>query len=74
MVENWRTTPVDLTKYLLRGTAPYEIYCALHRKEFPFVQAMAKGFKVDGDMMKIMSRMAEFVHLIEFRANVPAEY
>ena len=71
---DWRTTPVDLSKYLLRGTAPYQTFCALHRKEFPFVQAMTKGFKVDGDMMKIMSKVAEFVHLLEFQANVPAEY
>jgi len=25
-------------------------------------------------MMKIMSKVAEFVHLLEFQANVPAEY
>src|SRR4030042_1737129 len=55
---DWRTKPVDLTKYLLRATAPYETHCALHRKEFPMFMAMTKGYKVDGDMMKMIKKEA----------------
>ena len=73
---DWRTTQVDLNKYVLMGMGSYEIYCGIHRKDFiPFTEVLKKGFKMQGDLLKIMSSMmAEFVALLEYQASVPADY
>ena len=71
---DWRTTPADLTKYLMRGTAPYETFCALHKGELPLFQAMTKGFKMDGDMMGMMNKIGEYMQLQNVQASVTAEY
>ena len=72
----WRTTPIDLTKYVLMGMGSYEIFCGIHRKDFvPFTEVLKKGFKMQGDLVKIMSSMmSEFVQLLEYQSSVPAEY
>lgn len=71
---NWRTEPADLTKFALKGTAPYATNCALHKGELPLFQAMTKGFKMDGDLMAIMGRLEEYLELQNLQATIPAEY
>lgn len=73
---DWRTMQVDLAKYVLMGTGSYETYCGIHRKDFiPFIEVLKKGFKMQGDLVKIMSSMmSEFVQLLEYQSSVPAEY
>ena len=71
---DWRTTPMDGTKYLFRTVAPYDIYSALHKKEFSATEAMMKGFRVDGDMMKVLGKMAEFTIHLDFQSTIAVEY
>lgn len=71
---NWRTTPVDLTKYLFRGSAPYETFCSVHKGELPLFQALTKGFRIEGDMQALMSKIGEFMQFQELQVSIPSEY
>ena len=72
---DWRTTPIDKSKFIMRATAPYEVFCSLHRGEiFPFTEVLKKGMTIDGDLAKLMSTMlAEFVLFMEFQITIPAD-
>lgn len=71
---DWRTAPTDLKKYLYRGSAPYEIFCAVHKGEIPLMQAMTKGFKIEGDMQALMGKIGDYMQLQNIQASVTAEY
>ena len=70
----WRTVPVDQSKYTLRAIAPYEVFGSLHRGEiYPFTEVLKKGLTVQGDLAKLMSTMlAEFVLFLESMNTIPA--
>jgi len=71
---DWRTVPVDQSKYTMRAIAPYDVFCQLHRGEiFPFTEVLKKGLTVQGDLAKLMSTMlAEFVLFLEYQNGIPA--
>jgi len=71
---DWRTTPADLKKYLMRATGPYETYAAVHKGELPVFQAMTKGFKIEGDMTALMSKIQEYMCFQDLQASFAVEY
>ncbi len=71
---DWRTSQADLTTYLMRGTGPYETFAALHKGDLPLFQALTKGFKIDGDMQALLSKISEYMELQNIQASIPAEY
>jgi len=71
---DWRTAPVDPDKYTFKSIAPYETYCAVHKKELSLLGAMTKGLKMSGDMAPVLSSVEEYIELQNLQADVPGEY
>ena len=71
----WRTQPVDGTKYLFRNVASYETFAKLNRKEITPMGGISTGaFKIEGELTRVLGKMAEFLGFIELISTVPCEY
>jgi len=70
----WRKIPLG-AGYLMRTIGAYDTYVKLNKKEITAVQGQMSGaFKLDGDLTKVMAKLAEFTYLTDFMATIPCEY
>ena len=72
---DFRTTPVDRSKYLARFVAPYTVFVRLHKQEFTAMVAIGMGlYDILGDLTEVMKKIEAFDALIDLTSTVPAEY
>ncbi len=72
---DWRKMPFDGTKYFMRTVGDWPTYVKLNKKEITPIQGMTSGgFRLDGDLMKVMAKLAEFTILLDLESTIPCEY
>ena len=72
---DFRTTPVDTSKFLGRFVAPYPCFVRLHKQEFTAMVAIGMGlYDIEGQITEVMKKIEAFDAFIDLSSSIPAEY
>jgi hypothetical protein len=70
---DFRTAPVDKTKYAAKIMGSYETIGKIASKKLPMMAAMG-SMKIDGDMARLVGNIAAMTSLLDTMGALPVEY
>ncbi len=71
----WRTMPVDESKFLGRFVGPYWAVCRLHKQEITAMMAIGmEEYDIVGDVTEVIRKIESFDAFIDLQSTIPCEY